>query len=224
MSKENLLLRLENRFVNKFQIKLKELSKGRFAEETNFKIYLKNTKGMLSTNPIMHGKYFSGRQKFYLPWIEVYFVNKIKFDSDEELLSYGTLEKLFKELSKLLPPGGKLMVPYIYHEFTDAALRKGAPPATTLIGYLMWRAGCTWFKDWYFSEGACEGDVKIQGNIPYDVEHRNNNLREIYGELSTYLDTETESSDEIIINCKNRARLILKEIKEKIPGFLLKIN
>ena len=106
MSKENLLLKLENRFVDKFQIKVKELTKGRFIEETNFKIYLKNTKGMLSSNPTMYGKHFSGRGQFYLPWIEVYFVDKIKFKSYEEWLSYEILERLFKELSTLLPPGG----------------------------------------------------------------------------------------------------------------------
>ncbi|MCK5588345.1 MAG: hypothetical protein KAI34_06455 [Candidatus Lokiarchaeota archaeon] len=32
---------------------------------------------MLSTNPVIHGKYFSGRKKFYRPWIEVYFVDKV---------------------------------------------------------------------------------------------------------------------------------------------------
>jgi len=214
MSKENLLLRLENRFVDNFQIKVKELFMGRFVEETNFKIYLKNTKGMLSVKPVMYGKYFSGRKKFYRPWIEVYFVSKIEFESFEELLSYETLEKLFKELSKLLPPGGKLMVPYIYHD-TDDALRKGAPPPTTEIGYLMWRAGCTWFKDWYYSEGAQEGDVKIQGNKPFDEKHRKKNMYAIYKELNAFL--VTEYSEEIIINCKNRARLILKEITRQIP-------
>ncbi len=220
MSKQNLLLRLENRFVDKFQIKIKDLSKGRFVEETNFKIYLKNTKGMLTTNPIMHGKYFSGREKFYLPWIEVYFVDKIKFESDEELLSYGTLEKLFKELSNLLPPGGKLMVPYIYHEFTEAALRKGAPPATTLIGYLLWRVGCTWFKDWYFSEGAWEGDVKLQGNMPFDEEHWKKNVNEIYKEIKHFLAT-NEVDNEIMIDCKYRAKLILEDIKTQISDISL---
>ena len=52
MSKENLLLTLDNRFVGSFQIKLKELSRGRIIEEANFKIYLKNSKEELSQNPI----------------------------------------------------------------------------------------------------------------------------------------------------------------------------
>lgn len=219
MDKENLLLRLENKFVDKFQIKLKELSNGRFVEETNFKIYLKNTKGTLSSNPVMHGKYFSGRKRFYRPWIEVYFVDKIKFESDEELLSYGTLEKLFKELSKLLPPGGKLMIPYIYHN-TDNALRKGAPPATTEIGYLMWRAGCTWFKDWYFSEGAYEGDVKLQGNKPLNEDHRKENLLTIYEEVSDFLKKDNPNS-KLFNGCRQRAKLILDEIKTQFPDISL---
>jgi hypothetical protein len=214
MIKENLLLKLDNRFVDNFQIKIKELTKGRFIEETNFKIYLKNTKGTLSSNPVMYGKYFSGRKKFYLPWIEVYFVDKIKFESYEEWLSYEILERLFKELSTLLPPGGKLMVPYIFHD-TDEALRKGAPPPTTLIGYLMWRAGCTWFKDWYYSEGAWEGDVKIQGNKPFDEKHRKKNEHEIYKEVECFLTT-NRVEDEIMKDCKYRAKLILEDLKTQI--------
>lgn len=76
MSKENLLFTLENRFVDNFQLKVKDLCKGRFVEETNFN-FLKNAKDVLSTNPVIHGKYFSGRKKFYRPWIEVYFVDKV---------------------------------------------------------------------------------------------------------------------------------------------------
>jgi hypothetical protein len=219
MNKETLLLKLENRFIDNFQIKVKELSNGRFIEETNFKIYLKNTKGMLSSDPVMYGKYFAGRKKFYLPWIEVYFVDKIKFESYEEWLSDETLEKLFKELASLLPPGGKLMVPYIYHD-TDDALRKGAPPPTTLIGYLMWRVGCTWFKDWYFSEGAWEGDVKIQGNKPFDENHRKKNVHEIYKEVEYFLTT-YRVEDEIINDCKYREKLILEDIKTQISDTLL---
>ncbi len=217
MSKENLLLTLDNRFVGSYQIKIKELSKGRFVEEANFKIYVKNAKEELSQNPIMHGKYFSGRGNFYRPWIEAYFVVTIKFESHKETLPYKVLELLFKEVSSLIPAGGKLMIPYIDHETTDAALRHGVPPVTTEIGYLMWRAGYTWFKDWYFSEGALEGDVKLQGNKPFDEKHRTKNLHEIYREVSAFLATTTDTGYENSINCRNRARLILNEIKEQIP-------
>ncbi len=209
------MLSLDNRLVGSYQIQIQDLSAGRFVEETNFKIYLKNTNKQLSQNPAMFGKYFSGRGQFYRPWVEVYFVNTVKFESHKVTLSYDTLELLFKEISSLIPAGGRLMIPYIDHETTDAALRHGAPPVTTEIGYLMWRAGCTWFKDWYYSEGAWEGDVKIQGNKPFDEKHRKKNLYATYKELNEFL--VIEYSEEIIINCKNRARLILEEIKRQIP-------
>ena len=212
MNKENLLLKLENRFVDNFQIKVKELSKGRFIEETNFKIYLKNTNGVLSRNPAMFGKHFSGRGQFYLPWVEAYFVDTIKFESREETLPYKNLGLLFKEISSIIPAGGKLMIPYIDHETTDATLRHGAPPVTTEIGYLMWRAGCTWFKDWYYSEGALEGDVKIQGNKPFNEDHRKKNFYEIYKDVSAFLTRTTKTENKLIIGCRNRAKLILDEI------------
>jgi hypothetical protein len=212
MNKENLLLKFENRFVDKFQIKIKELTKGRFVEETNFKIYLKNTKGMISSNPVMYGKHFSGRGQFYLPWVEVYFVDTVKFESREETLPYKNLLLLFKEISSIIPAGGKLMIPYIDHETTDATLRYGAPPVTTEIGYLMWRVGCTWFKDWYFSEGAWEGDVKIQGNKPFNEDHHKKNFYEIYKDVSAFLTRTTETENKLIIGCRNRAKLILDEI------------
>jgi len=221
MSKENLLLTLDNRFVGIYQIQIKDLSAGRFVEETNFKIYLKNTNEELSQNPAMFGKHFSGRGQFYRPWVEVYFVNTVKFESHKEKLSYETLELLFKEISSLIPAGGKLMIPYIDHETTDAALRHGRTLAvTTEIGYLMWRAGCTWFKDWYFAEGAWEGDVKLQGNKPFNEDHRKENLLTIYEEVSDFL--KKDNSDDGILNgCRQRAKLILEDIKNQIPDISL---
>lgn len=216
MSREHPLFTLENKEVNNYQIHVNDVSKGRFAEEINFKIYLKNAEGGLSQNPIMDGKYFAGRGKFYRPWIEVYFINIAKFESHEEPLSFVTLELLFKMISTLLPVGGKLMVPYINHGPTDIALRKGVPPVTTLIGYLMFQAGCTWFKDWYFAEGSWEGDVKLQGNKPFDEDHRKKNLHSIYKDVSAFLDTE-KTEDEVVIDCRNRAKLILEEIKKQFP-------
>ena len=192
----------------------------KWVEETNFLIYLKNTNEELSQNPAMFGKHFSGRGQFYRPWIEVYFVNTVKFESNKETLSYKTLELLFKEISSLIPAGGKLMIPYIDHETTDTALRHGALPVTTEIGYLIWRAGCTWFKDWYYSEGALEGDVKFQGNKPFDEEHLEKNMYDTYKEVKNFLKT-NEADNEIIINCKYRAKLLLEDIKTQIPDIYL---
>lgn len=49
---------------------------------------------------------------------------------------------------------------------SSAAFRRLGHP----LGYALFRAGCTWFKDWYFAEGGREGDTKLQGNKPSSAE------------------------------------------------------
>jgi hypothetical protein len=39
-------------------------------------------------------------------------------------------------------------------DYTERALRRRVPPAATPLGLAMLRAGCRWFKDWYFPEAA----------------------------------------------------------------------
>ena len=40
------------------------------------------------------------------------------------------------------------------------------PPVTSPLGYLLFRAGCGSFRDWYISEGGREGPRKLQGYKP----------------------------------------------------------
>jgi len=76
-------------------------------KKPNFELYLQVVDGETSENPAVNGKYFSGRGKFYKPWMEIYYYNHVKFRSSKiiSLSERGLDEKLFKHLSGILPPG-----------------------------------------------------------------------------------------------------------------------
>ena len=71
---------------------------------------------------------------------------------------------------------------------TERALRRRVPPAATPLGLAMLRAGCRWFKDWYFPEGGREGGTKLQGTVPLDQERRRRAEAELAAELRAFLD------------------------------------
>lgn len=206
---------LEGKELNGYTIKIDKMSMGRFVEEMNFELYFKNPLGEISESPVVEGKYFSGRGKYYKPWIEVYYNPSIEFKSSKMLdLSLERLdEKLFAFLSDLIPPGGHFMVVYLGHEATEKGLKGGVPAPVTPIGYLLWKSGCTWFKDWYFAEGFWEGDVKLQGNKPVDEKQRRKDLLAVRDELVRFLSV--ESKDLLILEAKRRAVEIVREIEKE---------
>ena len=71
---------------------------------------------------------------------------------------------------------------------TERALRRRVPPAATPLGLALLRAGCRWFKDWYFPEGGREGGTKLQGTLPLNEQRRNQAEAELAAELRTFLD------------------------------------
>lgn len=85
-----------------------------------------------------------------------------------------------------LGPGGSLMVAYEGDE-NERALRRKVPPAATPLGLAMLRAGCRWFKDWYYPEGGREGGTKLQGTLPLDAERRRGAEERLSGELDEFL-------------------------------------
>jgi len=179
---------------------------------------LKAIDGETSENPAVKGKYFSGRGEFYKPWLEVYYYNHVKFKSSKvvDLSERGLDEKLFKYLSDLLHPGAHIMVVYLNHEETRKGLERGVPAPATPIGYLLWKSGCTWFKDWYFAEGFWEGDVKLQGNKPLNAEHRRKDLLETRKELTEFLKKE-KGKGKLFLDARKRAEEVLKNIEREIP-------
>jgi len=205
---------LDGKKLGGYLIHVGNVSRGRFIEETNFELYLKTIDGETSENPMVKGKYFSGRGKLYKPWLDIYYYNLVKFKSKIENISEGGLgEKLFKHLSDLLPPGSHIMVVYVDHEETRKGLERGIPAPATPIGYLLWKSGFTWFKDWYFAEGGLEGDVKLQGNKPLKDEDKQKNLLEIYKVLEEFLKKE-KSEDKLFARAREKAKKVIASIKK----------
>ena len=217
MSKKDLIASIEGKRLNGYLLHFDSLSRGRFVEEINFELYLKTVDGGTSENPAVKVKYFSGRGEFYKPWLEIYYEERVKFKSSKivDLSRRGLDERLFKYLSDILPPGAHIMVVYLNHEETRKGLEQGVPAPATPLGYLLWKSGCTWFKDWYFAEGFWEGDVKLQGNKPISEENRRKDLLEIRRELTEFLKKEKED-EKLFLDAKRRAENVLKDITREI--------
>ncbi|MDH5686221.1 MAG: DUF1122 family protein, partial [Hadesarchaea archaeon] len=88
---------LNGKILDGYTLHVANVFPGRFVEETNFELYLKAADGAVSENPVVKGKYFSGRGKFYKPWLEIYYDNISRFKSSKTVnLSENNLdEKLF---------------------------------------------------------------------------------------------------------------------------------
>jgi hypothetical protein len=79
------------------------------------------------------------------------------------------------------------MVAYERDE-TERALRRKVPPPATPVGLAMLRAGCRWFKDWYYPEGGREGGTKLQATLPLDDDRRPASEERLLQELREFLD------------------------------------
>jgi hypothetical protein len=93
---------------------------------------------------------------------------------------------ILPELARALGDGASLMVAYEGDD-TERALRRRVPPAATPLGLTMLRAGCRWFKDWYFPEGGREGGTKLQGTLPVNENRRRRARGELVAELRAFL-------------------------------------
>ena len=204
---------LKGKRLNHYVLDVDNISQGRFVEEINFDLYLKTIGGENSENPAVKGKYFLGRGEVYKPWLEIYYDNRVIFKSSKiiDLSEEGLDASLFKHLCDLLPPGSHIMVVYLNHEETRKGLEHGVPAPATPLGYLLWRSGCTWFKDWYFAEGFLEGDIKLQGNKPLNEENRRNDLVEIGRELTEFLMKE-KRREKLFVDARKRAEGVLKDV------------
>jgi hypothetical protein len=122
--------------------------------------------------PAAHGLWFHGRLSAGVrPWADVV-VRDLA---------------VIPDVAGALGPGGSLMVAY-HGDETERALRRKVPPAATRVGLAMLRAGCRWFKDWYYPEGGREGGTKLQGTLPLDDNRRRDADRRLSQELREFLD------------------------------------
>lgn len=205
----------EHRNLNGYSYSVKTFE-GRFGNEIKFEIFL-DAGDAVSEQPVAYGIYFAG-ESYYRPWLEVHYNETVGIDSmDLSLMEGGLDEKLFKHLSGLLPPASHIMVFYSNHPETEKALTLDVPPPATYIGYLLFQAGCTWFKDWYFPEGFMEGDVKLQGNKSLDQEHRKKALNNLKSELLQFLNKGKKDS-ELFLNAEKRGKKVLDFIENELQN------
>ena len=171
--------------INDFNIYVKNISAGRFKEETNLNLYVKHN---TYKDRLLDIKIYYGIQPFYHSWIEFSNINndinlgkKIKyFDSKIE----GYIIKLF---SKSLNRGEKIYIEYNNDKETSYALTYNYPPVVTRLGFKLFNLGFTWFKDWYFPEGGNEGGQKLQGEKPLNKKSKDKHINNIKNEVQIFL-------------------------------------
>ncbi len=211
----DLKLFFEEKKLNSYSYSVKT-SEGRFSNEIRFELFLASEHAT-SPQPVVHGRYFAG-EAYYRPWLEIHYNETIVLNSRNlSLMEKGLDEKLFKHLSDLLPPASHIMVFYSNHPETEKALSVGVPPPATYIGYLLFQAGCTWFKDWYFPEGFMEGGVKLQGNKPLNDEHRRKALGKIKPELLQFLNKDN-GENRLFLEAEKRGKKVLDHIEAELQN------
>jgi hypothetical protein len=123
-------------------------------------------------HPAAEGLWFAGRSREGLhPWADL-----VVHDP-----------AVIPDVAAALGPGASLMVAYEGDD-TERALRRKVPPAATPLGLAMLRAGCRWFKDWYYPEGGREGGTKLQATLPLDDDRRAAAEDRLAAELSAFLE------------------------------------
>lgn len=202
---------LDGRRIGPFTILLRNARPGRARGEVRFDLNLRDMQRKVYEPAVVSALHFSGIGKWYRPWIEVNYENQVASDGIAIDLEGGPEEEeLFGLLCGLLPPGSHIMVKYHNHPVTAMALLFGVPPAATPIGYLLYRGGCRWYKDWYFAEGFLEGEEKLQATKPLDVERNRAKTLEIREQLKAYLRKEPDpTKPEMESVCRKLAARIL---------------
>ncbi|MEM1525116.1 MAG: DUF1122 family protein, partial [Nitrososphaerales archaeon] len=191
----------------------KRLSKGRFKEEINLDIYLKNGN---EEAPLLYVKVFYGRKPYYKPWVEFFGINDFinlggrvfnYFDSIFE-------DKLLSHFSNSINLGESIYVEYYNDEETRRQLDANFPIPVSRLGYKLFNLGFSGFKNWYFPEGFMEGGIKLQGEKPMNNEVKNQQLREIYDKVETFLNRMENLNfyDSYIIKAVERAKNIINSI------------
>ena len=175
--------------VGDLTIYAKKMTRGRFKEESDLEIYLKNVQ---NEQRLLYIKVYFGFKPHHRPWIEFFGINKfLELGTEIKYFDSKIEEKLLEFFSTYLGFGETIFVEYSGDKETYYGLIHSFPPASTRLGYKLFGLGFTWFKDWYFAEGGSEGAQKLEGEKPLDDGARKRHLKDIRSEILSFIE-ETE--------------------------------
>lgn len=177
--------------------------------------------GRLGDEPLAVGLHNAGRFPAY-NWIELTQYRAVQQFGEEalDLAVEGLDGALFEMLSQFAPPGGHMMVEYDSpsQRASERVLTLGYPQASSPLGYLMFRAGCRSYRDWYISEGGREGPRKLQGFKPLNEEVRREKEQRLRDELEAFLSRGgADSRDEWGALARENAKRVLEELRALTP-------
>ncbi len=197
--------------INDLHIYAKHIFKGRFSEETNLNIYIKQS---TSEHFLLSAKIFHGRKPYYKPWIEIFNINDKIIINNKTLIYFDSNieDTLLSFFSQLLNPGESIYIEYYNDLETKEQLNSSIPPVISRLGYKLFTLGFTWFKDWYFPEGFMEGDMKLQGEKPLNETFKKIQLKKIFDEIKIFLEYTRHSNKWYIIRARERGQNILKHL------------
>jgi hypothetical protein len=172
--------------LNDHTVYINTAVKGRFQEELDLDVYLKKNSDEAH---LLYLKIFDGRRPYYRPWVELYGIDgRIHVGNSDIDYFNSPLEKSFLQyLAKHIGPGENLFVDYHKDTETRKQLEKDIPAAVSRLGFMLYRLGFTWFKDWYFPEGFMEGEQKLQAEKPLNELEKNRQLKKIHESVMSSL-------------------------------------
>jgi hypothetical protein len=191
---------LHGRRFNAHTLQVVKVQPGAFAGVYSFSL-------AVAGRIVVSGLFYEG-SRYIKPWLELDYA---PIAGDELDTSGAALFQLLA--AELIPPGGHISIAYLEHKITARALLSGVPAAATPLGFLLWRCGCRWYKDWYFAEGWKEGGIKLQGEKPLTDARAQANTARIVAELTAFVKKGGYVEPEIEQICKELATRILEEVK-----------
>ncbi|WXG39659.1 MAG: DUF1122 family protein [Candidatus Freyarchaeum deiterrae] len=202
--------------VGNFTVYAKTVSRGRFREEVNLDVYLKEDE--LETRLLVI-KIFYGRLPYHTPWVELSDISSLVNLGGKTIEYFDSIfeDNLLSIFSQAIKPGASIFIEYFEDEETRRQLGAGLPPPVSRLGYKLFKLGFTWFKDWYFAEGFWEGRQKLQGEKPND-ESRIRQFKQIYIEVEAFLEKEQSLGEHewYAVRAVVRAKNIINQLKEII--------
>jgi len=183
-----------------------------------FQLFLADASGLLADEPLAFGLHNSGSFPAY-NWIELAQYHPVQQFAGRvsDLAAEGLEGKFFEILSELVPPGGHMMVEYDSpgQRVSERMVTHGYPPVVSPLGFLMFRAGCRSYRDWYISEGGREGPRKLQCFKPLSEQVRREKEERLRDELSKFLArSEGSRRDEWRELARRTAREVLDALKK----------